>query len=69
MLIHISANILYHLTQFKWRRGSLYELSFDRDGGNGMLYSQVKISKNNKPYDEVLGAAQLIKHVKACKRL
>ena len=23
----------------------------------------------NKPYDEVLGAAQLIKHVKACKEV
>ena len=33
-----------------------------------VLTSRAKTSnKINKPYDEVLGAAQLIKHVKACK--
>ena len=37
----------HHFTQFEWRWGPVYELSFDRDGGNGMLYSQVKISKNS----------------------
>ena len=43
--IHIVALpqiLLYHFTQFEWRWGSLYELSSDRDGGNGLLYSQVR---------------------------